>query len=178
MAEFWLDGDTPAWKSPFAYFLCLNEEDGLDFRTLQEVSGAQQLRVFWQGDDVTDRVDEFENLVESHQLSKVFRLRVVAIIEELAATHLDRMMSVARLEEEKVARETYEEPRKECTSMAEALREVESTVLEAVLVALGEEVRASRWRCTLPDPEHRPVIWAFFISWRARNCETPLSPLR
>jgi hypothetical protein len=139
VAEFWLDGPRPCWKSPFAFFLLLNEEDGLEFRTLQEVSGAQHLRVFWQGEDVTDRVEEFEDLVGDHPLRQVFRLRVVAVLEDLANTHLVRMREVA-VGEEGESGESYAAPRPECAAMAKALRDVEMKILESVLGALGEEV--------------------------------------
>lgn len=142
MAELWLDGDKPLWKSPFAYFMCLNEEDGLEFRTLQEVSGARQLRVFWQEQDVTDRVGDFEHLIAGHPMSVVFRLRVVTVVEELAETHLDRMKSAAASAEDEMLREIHGEPRQECAVLAEALRDAESKVLEAVLAVLHEEVRA------------------------------------
>ncbi|KAL2112005.1 hypothetical protein VUR80DRAFT_8780 [Thermomyces stellatus] len=139
MAELWLDGDKPLWKSPFAYFMCLNEEDGLEFRTLQEVSGARQLRVFWQEQDVTDRVGDFEHLIAGHPMSVVFRLRVVTVVEELAETHLDRMKSAAASAEDEMLREIHGEPRQECAVLAEALRDAESKVLEAVLAVLHEE---------------------------------------
>ncbi|SPN97461.1 related to SET domain protein [Cephalotrichum gorgonifer] len=140
MAEIELEGDDKvSWKSPFAYFLCLNEEDGLGFRTLQEVSGARQLRVFWQEEDVTDRVDDFESLVEGHPSCKVFRLRVVSVLEDLAATHLAHMKSVTSPEEEEMLREIHAEPRRECAQMAQELRSVESEILEAALASLQEE---------------------------------------
>lgn len=140
MAELWLDGGKPSWKSPFAYLMCLNEEDGLEFRTLQEVSGARQLRVFWQEEDVTDRVDDFERLVANHPIAAVFRLRVVTVVEELAGTHLSRMRAAEASAEDELLREVHGAPRQECAILAAALRDAESLVLEAVLAALQEEV--------------------------------------
>lgn len=142
MAELWLEDEKALWKSPFAYFMCLNEEDGLEFRTLQEVSGARQLRVFWQEEDVTDRVNDFEHLVADHPLGAVFRLRVVAVVEELAGTHLEGMKLAAASAEDEMLREIHGEPRRDCAILAEALRDAESLVLDALLAALQEEVRA------------------------------------
>ena len=144
MAEVWLDGEgKPAWKSPFAFFLCLNEEDGLEFRTLQEVGGARLLRVFWQEEDVTDRVGDFEELVKGHPMAALFRLRVVTVVEELAGTHLSHMKAVSSAEEDEMDRESHAELRRECAVLAGALRDVESAILEAVLMGLQEEVSAA-----------------------------------
>jgi hypothetical protein len=75
--------DSIKWESPFLYMLCLNEEDGLEFKVLQETDGSRSsLRVFWQDSDVTEETDSFENLVSSHELADIFRLRVVAILHE------------------------------------------------------------------------------------------------
>ncbi|KAH6630900.1 hypothetical protein B0J18DRAFT_115642 [Chaetomium sp. MPI-SDFR-AT-0129] len=86
------DGDSDIhWTSPFAYLMCLNEEDGLEFRILQQTDGAQQLCVFWQDEDVTERTGEFEALVRQHPLAAVFRLRVVAVVQEALQTQLERL---------------------------------------------------------------------------------------
>lgn len=158
MAELWLEGDKALWKSPFAYFMCLNEEDGLEFRTLQEVSGARQLRVFWQEEDVTERVDDFEHLVADHPLGAVFRLRVVAVVEELAGTHLEGMKLAAASAEDDMLREIHGEPRRGCALLAEALRDAESLVLDAVLAVLQEEVRAPLWSPSRASILHVPLF--------------------
>jgi len=71
------------WESPFLYFMCLNEEDGLEFRILQETDGSRSpLRVFWQGTDVTEATTTFEALIGNHELQEVFRLRTVALLQD------------------------------------------------------------------------------------------------
>lgn len=86
------DGDSGIhWTSPFVHLMCANEEDGLEFRILQQTDGAQQLCVFWQGEDVTERTGEFEVLVRQHPLAAIFRLRVVTVVQEALQTQLERL---------------------------------------------------------------------------------------
>lgn len=71
------------WDSPFLYFMCLNEEDGLEFKVLQQVDDSQgQLKVFWQGSDVTDATHDFDSLTSGHPLKDVFKLRTIAMLQD------------------------------------------------------------------------------------------------
>jgi hypothetical protein len=86
------DEDGCHWESPFLHFMCLNEEDGLDFKVLQETDGSRsQLRVFWQGDDVTESTKTFESLTKDHDLQDIFRLRVVALLQDRIRQQLERL---------------------------------------------------------------------------------------
>lgn len=81
-----------AWESPFLYLMCLNEEDGLDFKVLQETDGSRSaLRLFWQEKDVTESVDQFETLIVDHPLEAIFRLRVVALLQDRIRQQLERL---------------------------------------------------------------------------------------
>lgn len=78
------------WDCPFLHFMCLNEEDGLDFKVLQQTDGSRsQLKVFWQGSDVTDSTKSFESLTEDHDLRDIFRLRVVALLQDRIRQQLE-----------------------------------------------------------------------------------------
>lgn len=140
MVDISLEDGKISWKSPFAYYMCLNEEDGLEFRVLQDLEGGQQLKVFWQEDDVTDRVDTFDVLIDGHPLSQIFRLRVVTVIEELVGSHMGRMESVTSPEEQELLRSIHGEPRSDCLTMAKTLRDIEFGILEAALQSLQEQV--------------------------------------
>lgn len=84
--------DNVEWNSPFLYFMCLNEEDGLEFKILQQTDGSRSpLRVFWQGSDVTDATDSFETLINAHELKDVFKLRVVASLQDRVGQQLERL---------------------------------------------------------------------------------------
>lgn len=84
--------DLVEWECPFIYLMCLNEEDGLEFRVLLQNDGSRShLRVFWQGSDVTDLTDTLESLIESHALSDVFKLRAVALLHERIREQLEKL---------------------------------------------------------------------------------------
>lgn len=80
------------WRSSFAYFICLNEEDGLEFKTLQQVDGTQgPLKVFWQGSDVSSCTENFESYISNHALCDVFQLRVVTLLQDQIHQQLERL---------------------------------------------------------------------------------------
>lgn len=81
------------WDSPWAYLVCLNEEDGLEFRLLQEPGGPQKLVTFWEETDVTNATDTFEQLVTDHDQMAVFELRVTVAILELVRKHHDGIVA-------------------------------------------------------------------------------------
>ncbi|KAH0532777.1 hypothetical protein TsFJ059_001420 [Trichoderma semiorbis] len=126
------------WSSPFLYLLVLNEEDGLAFRIAQNTSGERQLVLFWQDEEITDRTDELETLVQNHDLYQVFKLRAVAVLEERVAMQLDRIssgLSYGVTEQPQAANQ----PRAECMLAAETLRDLETQVLQGVAEALENE---------------------------------------
>ncbi|KAM3441408.1 hypothetical protein MY4824_001532 [Beauveria thailandica] len=135
------DDDTTSgkmWKSDFAYLMVLNEEDGLDFRILQDNAGDRQLRVFWQGEDVTGRADGFETLLQDDPLHALFQLRAVTVIQECAANQLEKLAAApsgGQLEP-LVAAGIIDQDHVDLVS---TLRNIERSVLEAVLENLEEE---------------------------------------
>lgn len=123
------------WTSPFAYLMCVNEEDGLEFRVLQQTDGAQQLRVFWQEEDVTDRTGDFETLVRNHPLAAVLRLRVVTVVQGALQAQLERLSTVPDPGDPPL------QQREDCVKTAAVLREIEMNILEGAVEGLEDEVR-------------------------------------
>ncbi|PHH74845.1 hypothetical protein CDD83_4493 [Cordyceps sp. RAO-2017] len=130
------------WDSPFAYLMCLNREDGLEFGLLQDTAGGRELRLLWQGDDVTERAGQLGSLIEGHRLCPVFRLRAVAVLHERVERQLARCAS------DGLAGGDQLRPlvatgllREACISDARALREAEVVLLEAAAQELDKEVR-------------------------------------
>lgn len=80
------------WDSPFLYLLCLNEEDGLEFRLLQENDGSTSLlRTFWQGVDISGSTDTLKSLIENHSLRDIFELRAVYLLESRLQKQFQRL---------------------------------------------------------------------------------------
>ncbi|KAK4041793.1 hypothetical protein C8A01DRAFT_34171 [Parachaetomium inaequale] len=125
------------WASAFAHLMCVNEEDGLEFRVLQQTDGARQLRVFWQEEDVTDQAGEFEALVQTHPLAAVVRLRVVTVVQEALRAQLERLGSAVAVPAAAAA--SPQQRREDCVRAAMLLREIETKLLEAAVETLEEE---------------------------------------
>jgi len=81
------------WVCPFSFLKCVNFEDGLAFKIAQETDGGQQLRVFWEGRDVTESAGDFATVVSSHGLWPLFLLRVITDIQDQVRAQLERMES-------------------------------------------------------------------------------------
>lgn len=135
-----VDDGTAHWESGFMHLMCLNEEDGLDFRVLQDEDGNRHLRVFWQDEDVTERADSFSELTQGHPLKQVFRLRTVALLEEVIESQLEGLrlpLPCIDNQTDDPARPGSAHGRFETASI---LRTIETEVLEAVAAVLGSEV--------------------------------------
>lgn len=128
------------WESPFLYLMCLNEEDGLDFRVLQQTDGScSQLKVFWQGSDVTKKTNTFETLIQSHTLGDVFKLRAVALLQDRIRGQLERIYeseeTVESFADQALVRGFPQRQR-----LALQLRNTEAAILNGILAALDVQV--------------------------------------
>ncbi|ETS82245.1 hypothetical protein PFICI_07247 [Pestalotiopsis fici W106-1] len=85
------DDGVPTWSAPFVYLMCLNEDDGIEFRVLQTVDGDRQLKLFWQDEDVTAKVADFESLIQGHELEPIFRLRATMVILSLLGAQMENL---------------------------------------------------------------------------------------
>ncbi|KAK3325879.1 hypothetical protein B0H66DRAFT_573601 [Apodospora peruviana] len=130
------------WKSPFAYLMCVNEEDGLEFRVLQDNDGNRQLRIFWLDEDVTERTTDFETLIRNHkELSALLSLRTVTVVQESLQAQLDSLGFNSELDS--MTPSDLPLVREGCLSSAILLRQSETDILRSAIEALEKE------RCTL-----------------------------
>ncbi|OBS28914.1 hypothetical protein FPOA_02849 [Fusarium poae] len=126
------------WQCPFAYLMCLNEEDGLEFKVLQGEDGGRELRLFWQEEDVTEQVGHFEDLIKNHALCQIFRLRVVSVLHEVVSDHLAELSSeISHDQLEPLRRDGL--VRDGRLQAAEKLRAIEAGVLESAAVAMDKQ---------------------------------------
>lgn len=123
------------WSCPFAYLACLNEEDGLNFKLLQSSDGSQELRLFWQDEDVTDKVESFDELIVSHELHDIYRLRVNMVVSKRLEEQLERLASSPS--------DDIVSPN--ATHVRE-LKRIEKGFIEKALSSLQEEVSMSAWK--------------------------------
>ena len=92
VARIYIESGLVGWESPFLYFSCLNEEDGLEFKVQQHTDGStSQLRTFWEGKDVTEETHTFESLISTHPLEDLFKLRSTALLQDVISRQLNRI---------------------------------------------------------------------------------------
>ncbi|RYO83120.1 hypothetical protein DL766_004454 [Monosporascus sp. MC13-8B] len=127
------DNGVPRWSAPFVYLMCLNEEDGLEFRILQETDGSRHLRMFWQERDVTDAPGTFKGLINGHELQKVFELRAVTVIYEMVQQQLERLSTHGR--DDSIS----ESVRAVTMQAANQLRNIETDLLKRAFQVLENE---------------------------------------
>ena len=73
-----VDGQT-RWDSMYVYWLCVNKEDGIDFKIVQENNGDRKLCAVWQGGDLDP--GRIKETLLSDDRSDIFRLRCVVVLQ-------------------------------------------------------------------------------------------------
>lgn len=127
---------------PFIYLMCIGEDDGLSFKTLQETDGTcGEPRVFWKDTDVTDSTDCFEDIISSDPLRDVFTLRAMVLLKYIVE---DQMESLSASEHMANAlHSNLENPTVEIQSIhraASKLRVIEAGLIRKCLEWLESEV--------------------------------------
>ncbi|KAL8827749.1 MAG: hypothetical protein Q9191_003001 [Dirinaria sp. TL-2023a] len=69
------------WEGPFVWLLCINEEDGLQFDTLQKLDGSRELHVSWQGNDMSD-LSTIERFLKEDARWMLFQLRATVVLRD------------------------------------------------------------------------------------------------
>ncbi|KAG2009200.1 hypothetical protein GB937_007977 [Aspergillus fischeri] len=75
------------WDSPFVWWACVNEEDGLNFDVVQTTDGGKELRATWKGEDM-GTPSRLKDLLAADPLWAIFQLRAVVLILERLETQL------------------------------------------------------------------------------------------
>ncbi|KAK4225327.1 hypothetical protein QBC38DRAFT_368954 [Podospora fimiseda] len=127
------ENGTIRWDSRFAHLMCVNEEDGLEFRVLQDTDGGRQLRVFWRDEDVTDQTANFADLGETHPFPEVMQLRVVTVVLECIQTQLERLESCQPSDT------VSSSLREDCSKAGILLRQIEAKLLKDAIEVLEKE---------------------------------------
>ncbi|RMJ22002.1 SET domain-containing protein [Aspergillus sp. HF37] len=90
-------GEYPtSWDSPFAWWACVNEEDGLDFNVLQLNDGTKELKATWKGENVEDS-NHLRHILQADPLWDIFQLRVVVVILERLEAQLAAHQQMERI---------------------------------------------------------------------------------
>lgn len=79
------------WKSDYIWLICVNEEDGLDFRIAQTVDGGRELQALFRDKPLND-TSTLQSLLEESDMWEVYHLRAVSIIQDRVGEQLQTLM--------------------------------------------------------------------------------------
>ncbi|KAI1389844.1 SET domain-containing protein [Hypoxylon trugodes] len=122
------------WNGDFVYLMCLNEEDGLDFKVVQETNGSNHLKMFWQDSDITNPSDTFKSIIQGHELYPIFELRALTVVLIITSHQLEELVAG---QENNV---TPGSVRPEIWQAATQLRLIETSILERSIKAFEDQV--------------------------------------
>lgn len=127
-----------SWESQFVWLMCVNEEDGLDFRMAQREGGERELTMRWKGVKMEDASGLGGLLEKEEGMWPVFRLRAVSTVQERVEAQLrelrrSRSTRQAAMEETAVGDRPYR--------LAMRLCSLEQDLLERAYGDLEDEVR-------------------------------------
>ncbi|KAI1454467.1 SET domain-containing protein [Annulohypoxylon moriforme] len=127
------DTGNPHWTAPFVYLMCLNEEDGLQFRVLQETDGSRHLKMFWQDTDVTHEPDAIVDHIHNHELYPLFKLRVITVLYDIFQTKIEELTGTR--DRDMISGST----REEIWEVVSRLNSLEAGIIKKCLRVLDEE---------------------------------------
>ncbi|KAL9088600.1 MAG: hypothetical protein Q9165_006120 [Trypethelium subeluteriae] len=81
------DYNATSWESDYVWLICVNEEDGLQFRVAQSIDGDQELQTSWQGKELDDIQLLRPQLLEDARWD-IFQLRAVTVIQSRVESQL------------------------------------------------------------------------------------------
>ena len=88
--RLFLRGDSTDWESSFVWLVCVNEEDGLDFKLLQSNNGERELQVSWKDEEISD-MSNLAALLKLEPLWDVFELRAITTLQKRVEEQLLRL---------------------------------------------------------------------------------------
>lgn len=88
--RLFVHGDSTDWESSFIWLLCVNQEDGLEFKLLQNVDGERELQASWKGEEIAD-ISNLVMLLKPEPLWEVFELRAISTLQSRVEQQLLRL---------------------------------------------------------------------------------------
>ena len=83
-------GGSIGWEGPFVWLLCVNEEDGLEFKLLQSNEGERELKLFWNDSEISD-VSGLPKLLQADPLWDIFQLRAAVTLRDRIAQQISAL---------------------------------------------------------------------------------------
>ncbi|KAL8754864.1 MAG: hypothetical protein Q9184_004983 [Pyrenodesmia sp. 2 TL-2023] len=78
--KLFLKENSIRWEGDFIWLVCVNEEDGLDFRLLQTIDGEKELKIYWKEEELLD-ISKLRSFLQEERSWNVFQLRAIATLQ-------------------------------------------------------------------------------------------------
>ncbi|KAI9724654.1 MAG: hypothetical protein M1828_003523 [Chrysothrix sp. TS-e1954] len=124
------------WKSEYVWPIIVNEEDGLHFQIAQTQDGQRELHATWQDEPIGD-LSDFQDRLKVHPMWDLFRLRAMATIQGRVQ---DQLMVLHAAQDRSAEADTELSLRDRPRNLAIRLRHLETSMLEAVLRTLQQDI--------------------------------------
>lgn len=129
---------TVRWESKFVWWACVNEEDGLEFRVLQDTDGEKELHVRWKGKGFQS--ETLAEVLAQDPLREVFELRAVVLLLE----RIELQASTLEGREEDFSQAILQSDIRDSTwETIGRLRELELDLFAEAYQSLQSEVRST-----------------------------------
>ena len=113
------------WEGSFVWLICVNEEDGLEFKLLQDRDGETELQASWKELEILD-FTKFPDLLRKEPLWDVFQLRAITVLQNRVKQQLLKLEGSKEAVEETYSLEDLEDMNYD---NAMRLRDLEETLL-------------------------------------------------
>jgi hypothetical protein len=131
------------WESPFVWWSCINEEDGLEFRVLQLNEGGRELKAAWKGEDL-ETSEKLLEMLKKDSMWHLFLLRAVVTLQDRVASQLAQLYESEEYVQERCERGGDLVIRASVWDIAIKLRKLEAALLGKAFRDLEAKVRSER----------------------------------
>lgn len=129
-----------SWTGEYIWLLCVNEEDGLQFKIAQTVDGDGKMHAFFDDHELSDGAAELYSLLDGHELREVYHLRAVVILQQRVLEQMQVLYSTQD-ELEQIPHGKGTEIRDRAYEQAMQLRRLEFELLERAYEEFEKQVR-------------------------------------
>lgn len=154
--RLFLQGDSIGWEGSYIWLSVINEEDGLNFKLLQDGNGERELQASWK-DEVLPDMSQLESLARNEPLWDVFNLRAITTLQNRVEQQLFRLEESKQYIEELLKEKTIEQITRD---NATRLRDLEETLMLHAYEVFESKVISTPHKSSMPLIAMRPEITA------------------
>ena len=131
--------DRTGWEGAFVWLCCINEEDGLEFKELQDNNGERELQASWKDQDISD-FESFQETLKNEPTWDIYQLRATVLLYERVTQQLLRLESSEKYVQELWESEDLDD---HVYDKAMKLRDLEQSLLLQAFEEFDTKVRYS-----------------------------------